>query len=149
MASKAWKAEVAGGETYMPWAKMVYSQGKAWGLPEVGIVSLLNKHGKLVMGVEKLEVIMEYMQKQWSVVNREVKHKFVFQKEVGEEGKKLLNDVVTWEEVYRMAKKLKRNKSPGSDLIPNEAWKNLGKLEYEWMAERFTAVLQGQETVPK
>ena len=41
-------------------------------------------------------------------------------------------------------KKLKRDKSPGSDLIPNEAWKNLEQVEYEWMAERFTAVLQGK-----
>jgi len=77
-AGKAWKAEVTGGETYMPWTRLVYSQGKVWELPEIGIVSLLNKQGKLVMGVEKLEVIVEYIQKQWSVVNEEVKINFKF-----------------------------------------------------------------------
>ncbi len=78
LAGKAWKAEVTGGETYMPWTRLVYSQGKVWGLPEIGIVSLLNKQGKLVMGVEKLEVMVEYIQKQWSVVNEEVKINFKF-----------------------------------------------------------------------
>ncbi len=44
----------------MPWTRLVYNQGKVWGLPEIGIVSLINKQGKLVMGVEKLEVIVDY-----------------------------------------------------------------------------------------
>ncbi len=149
MAGMAWKAEVAGGEMYMPWAKLVFNQGKTWKLPDMGIVSLMNAQGQLVMGVEKMEVIMSYMQKQWAVVNAGVKKEFIFARKASKEDMEMVNAVVSGEEVRRVARKLKRDKSPGSDLIPNEAWKYMGQGEYEWMASKFTSILQGVEPVPK
>jgi len=149
LASQVWAAEVEGGSAYMPWEKLVFNQGKAWKLPELGLVSLMNQNKQVVVGIEKMEVILNYMKNQWAVKSPQVRKDYVFQTRATEEGRKLINDEIIWEEVRRMARKLKKEKSPGSNLIPNEAWKHLDKEEYMWIAEKFNMIINGEEEIPK
>jgi len=119
-ANQVWLAETAGGSTYMPWARLVFKQGKSWKLPDLGLVSLMNKQQQVVVGIEKMEVILDYMNNQWAVKEASVRTEYNFQPRAQEKSRQIINSEITTEEVRIMARKLKRDKSLGSDLIPNE-----------------------------
>jgi len=66
------------------------------------------------------------MNNQWAVKEASVIAEYNFQLKAQAKSRQIINSEITTEEVRRMARKLKRDKSPGSNLIPNEAWKYLG-----------------------
>ncbi len=137
------------GEFYMPWAKHAYARGKMWKRPEVGILALKNQEGQMVTGNLSGEVIMEYMKKQWSQVPGEYRTSFSFQKIAPRskvEG--ILNKVITAREVQVQIDSLKKEKSPGTDLVPNEAWMGWSMQGYQALAVLFQKVFEGSEGIP-
>ncbi len=92
---------------------------------------------------------IEELKKLWGVVKATPEVVMTFPNQASPEGIQLLNKSITPREVQMIAKKLKKEKSPGLDLIPNEAWKDLDFADYEWIAKELTEILHQPEKTPQ
>jgi len=138
------------GEYYMPWAKSTYARGKEWQRPDTGILVLKDEQGKLVTGREKQEVIIQYMKKQWTQVKQIQRAKFQFGKQASKsQVQEILNKIITGAEVQKQAEILKDEKSPGTDLLPNELWKGWESETYEELAELFQEIFEKKREMPQ
>ena len=138
------------GEFYMPWAKYTHHQGKKWRKPDTGIIALKNEQGQVRTGVEKDEVMVQYIQNMWGTKKIIKNTEYKFRRVVNEQNmNRAMNKSITGAEVQQGAMAMKEHKSPGTDLIPNEIWKGWTEEDYEWLAQQFNQIMQAKQAMPQ
>ena len=126
------------GEDYVPWATHMWKQGKAVQHREPDIIALEDPNTQEIKIEKEMQKVMEeYMQWLWG--NKQKKKLFKTSRSMPkEEISYRINQAMSCREVARAIRKLKKNKAPGEDLIPNEVWVTME----ETGLEELTAVLE-------
>jgi len=138
--SDMFKERCKWGRWYMPWASYYWKLGKKAHRPDLGIIALRNKEGRVCTHDEKDVVIEKYMRKMWAERDHRIElldPKLQWQKSGLEETERILNKPITQEEVVGAIAKLKNNKAPGCDLIPNEIWKGWSETNINSLTREF------------
>jgi len=130
------------GQWYMPWATFAWKLGKKLRRPEIGIVALKDEDNHIVSHKMKDEMIMKYMKKAWGERSkgiRDIPTDLSWKAPPQELADTILNKRISVEELKVAIGRLKYNKAPGSDKIPNEIWKWWPEADLEGLVEEFEA----------
>jgi len=128
------------GRWYMPWASYYWKLGKKAHRPDLGIIALRNEEGRVCTHDEKDAVIENYMRKMWAERDSGIEpldQGLQWQKVRLEESERILNKPIAKEEVAWAIAKLKNNKAPGCDMIPNEVWKGWSEANISSLTREF------------
>jgi len=128
------------GRWYMPWASYYWKLGKKHRRPDIGIIAFEDAGGRICTHDQKDEIIVNYMKKMWAERDKSIEDLDVNLEWVradNEKAGKILNKEITKEEVTWAISKLKNNKAPGCDSIPNEIWKGWSEANIEGLTFEF------------
>ncbi len=121
------------GENYTPWATYMWKMGKKIARKEEDIKVLRDrKDSRLRTDEGVLEVMEDYMKEMWG--KSEKLQKITLSNKMGGR-KQCMNSSITEGEVMRAIKKLKEQKAPGEDLIPNEVWMVMDRVNIKGITE--------------
>jgi len=128
---RSYRARADLGQTYSKWSKHFCNQGKRWRSPSEEMAVLEDEYGKIYVEEEIMEVITRFTEEQWGKERQLGEIDKLGDKEGEEEAARIasqtLNKELGMDEVERAISKLKAEKAPGEDMIPNEIWKMLEK----------------------
>ena len=134
-----WRAETKAGEKEPRYAAITHRQGKKIRRPDMGIRMLKDPTGEWQVGQGVEKVIQSYTRTMWGTGEKANKHilteaEWARIKTNKVEIDKMLNSEISLAEVERAIKKLKKNKTPGEDLIPNEIMINMDQDQRQKLA---------------
>jgi len=124
--------------TVMEWEKIQWQQTRKPKAMGIGMRILRDEKGEIKAGADIEPIVKAYMGKMWGTkehlpINTLSSILPISSKQTTDRLNQVLNTTITRLEVQQAIKKLKKNKTPGADLIPNEIFQLMQEKEITWL----------------